>query len=86
MVCDPEECECRGCLIDHHAQAPKQKEAEPFVMQLDVEVAAPVIVIPRSTDSTDHMRVHLGALALSNECSWGLSESHPQGEVSPQGV
>ena len=44
-------------------------------MQLDVEVAAPVIVIPRRTDSHDHMRVHLGALNLSNTVSQALSGS-----------
>ena len=48
-------------------------------MQLDVDVAAPVIVLPRRTDSTDHMRVHLGALNLSNTVSQALPG--PDGEV-----
>ena len=48
-------------------------------MQLDVDVAAPVIVLPRRTDSNDHMRVHLGALNLSNTVSQALPG--PDGKV-----
>ena len=64
------------------SQAGGKKAAEPFIMQLDVEVAAPVIVIPRRTDSEDHMRVHLGALNLVNEVSRALPAAGADGKVS----
>ena len=56
-------------------------QGEPFVMQLDVEVAAPTFVLPRCTDSSDHMRVNLGSLSLSNAVSWALDDGTAQHQV-----
>ena len=59
-------------------QGGKGRQAPPFVMQLDVEVEAPTFVLPRCTDSSDHMRVNLGSLGLSNAVSWALDDGTAQ--------
>ena len=43
----------------------KPKNA-PFLLQMDVKLAAPVITMPRTTDSSDSMQVDLGSLHLTN--------------------
>ena len=53
-------------------------------MQLDVEVEAPTIVVPRCTDSSDHMRANLGSLSLSNAVTWALDDGTPEHKVRPQ--
>ena len=41
-----------------------------FLLVLDVEMNAPVITIPRNTDSLDALEVDLGTFTLSNRIAW----------------
>ncbi len=45
---------------------PGKPKGAPFVLQMDVKLAAPVITMPRNTDSSDSMQVDLGSLQLTN--------------------
>ncbi len=55
---------------DYGQQQEQQKASSskgtPFVLQMDIKLAAPVITMPRSTDSSDSMQVDLGSLHLTN--------------------
>lgn len=53
----------------------KAKKGKPdkgvgFLLLLDVEMNAPVITIPRNTDSLDALEVDLGTFTLSNRIAW----------------
>lgn len=41
-----------------------------FLLLMDVELNAPVITIPRSSDSLDALEVDLGTFTLSNHIAW----------------
>jgi len=41
-----------------------------FLLLMDVELNAPVINIPRSSDSQDALEVDLGTFTLSNQIAW----------------
>ena len=62
-----------------------QKGAPPFVLQLDLQMDAPVIMMPRFSDSSDNVKVDLGAVHLSNSVGWrsGNSLSDPQACCPP---
>ena len=64
-------------------QASKPK-GPPFVLQMDVKLAAPVITMPRSTDSSDSMQVDLGSLHLTNNVRFvrGSQENLPEVSLS----
>ncbi|KAK9827173.1 hypothetical protein WJX74_009221 [Apatococcus lobatus] len=47
-------------------QQTSKPKGPPFVLQMDVKLAAPVITMPRSTDSSDSMQIDLGSLHLTN--------------------
>ena len=42
------------------------KDAQPFIMQMDLSMDAPLIMIPRSSTSDDGLKLDLGTLSLSN--------------------
>lgn len=50
------------------------------VLQLDIEMEAPVISMPRSSDSEDSLQIDLGFLNLHNSLKWigGSSPEDPQ--------
>lgn len=41
-----------------------------FLLLLDVEADAPVITMPRSSDSQDFLEVDLGTLKMTNHIAW----------------
>ena len=51
---------------------------------MDVKLAAPVITMPRSTDSSDSMQVDLGSLYLTNNVRFvqGLARESVSGELN----
>ena len=51
-----------------------------MVLQLDVSMDAPVITMPRNSDSKDAVEVDLGSLRLHNSVAWrkGSSADDPQ--------
>lgn len=56
------------------------KSAVPFILQLDLHMDAPVITMPRFSDSNDNVKVDLGAVRMSNAVAWhaGSSPTDPQ--------
>ena len=56
------------------------KDAAPFVLHMDLQMDAPVITMPRFSDSNDNVKVDLGAVHLSNSIAWqaGSSISDPK--------
>ncbi|KAK9908805.1 hypothetical protein WJX75_003140 [Coccomyxa subellipsoidea] len=60
---------------DRATSTGKAKKGKPdkgvgFLLLLDVEMNAPVITIPRNTDSLDALEVDLGTFTLSNRIAW----------------
>ena len=51
-----------------------------MVLVLDINMDAPVITMPRNSDSSDSLQLDLGSLHLSNTVSWrgGSSGDDPQ--------
>jgi hypothetical protein len=45
---------------------------KPLVLLLDVHLDAPVLVVPRSSASEDHLELDLGTLELSNRVVWEM--------------
>lgn len=45
---------------------PAQAAAAPFLILLDISMEAPVIILPRNSDSSDSLEVDLGKLTLAN--------------------
>eukprot|EP00884_Botryococcus_braunii_P010315 jgi/Botrbrau1/19285/Bobra.0073s0028.1 len=48
------------------SRKPAQAPAMPFLILLDIKMEAPVIILPRNSDSSDSLEVDLGKLILSN--------------------
>lgn len=50
------------------------------ILQMDIEMEAPVISMPRSSDSEDSLQIDLGFLSLHNSLKWmgGSSPDDPQ--------
>ena len=48
-----------------------------FLLLLDVEAEAPVVTMPRSSDSQDFLEVDLGTLKMTNRINW-LFGSNPK--------
>jgi len=48
-----------------------------FLLLLDVEAEAPVVTMPRSSDSQDFLEVDLGTLKMTNRINW-LFGSNPR--------
>ena len=46
-----------------------------FLLLLDVEADAPVITMPRSSDSHDFLEVDLGTLKMTNHIAWLFGSS-----------
>lgn len=65
-------------------QQTSKPKGPPFVLQMDVKLAAPVITMPRSTDSSDSMQVDLGSLHLTNNVRFvrGSQENLPEVSLS----
>ena len=53
----------------------KDPSAVGFLLLLDVEADAPVITMPRSSDSQDFLEVDLGTLKLTNHIAWLFGSS-----------
>ena len=71
----------------HHQQQQQQRQPSkpkgpPFVLQMDVKLAAPVITMPRSTDSSDSMQVDLGSLHLTNTVRFVQGSQEDLSQVS----
>ena len=58
----------------------QQGSGAPFVLQLDLQMDAPVIAMPRYSDSKDNGKVDLGAVHMSNQIIWhtGNNVNDPQ--------
>ena len=54
------------------------------ILQMDIEMEAPVISMPRSSDSEDSLQIDLGFLNLHNSLKWigGSSPEDPQVNVA----
>lgn len=61
-------------------QAARRDDAAPLVLHMDLHMDAPVITMPRFSNSTDNIKVDLGSVHLSNQVAWrsGSSVSDPQ--------
>lgn len=57
---------CMRPVHTPHTQAPPQGAPPPFVLLLDLSMEAPVITVPRTSDSEDNLEINLGSLQLSN--------------------
>ncbi len=66
-------------MQDATATAAKKKPQSGvgFLLLLDVEAEAPVITMPRSSDSQDFLEVDLGTLKMTNHIKW-LFGSNPR--------
>ena len=53
-----------------------------FLLLLDVEMDAPVITMPRSSDSQDFLEVDLGELKITNRINWLFGTSPKDKKVS----
>ena len=62
------------CCILQKAGKPADKKKDQagvgFLLLLDVEMDAPVITMPRSSDSQDFLEVDLGELKMTNRINW----------------
>ena len=63
-------------------QAPS-KTAAPFVLNLDLHMDAPIITMPRQSDSSDNVKVDLGSVKLGNAVSWHSGSSLNDPEAWP---
>ena len=68
---------CQACMLTMQVDGGK---AAPFILQLDLQMDAPVITMPRFSDSQDNVKVDLGAVRMSNAVAWhaGSSPNDPQ--------
>ena len=57
-----------------------KKEGVGMILMLDIDMEAPVITMPRGSDSKDTIVVDLGSLHLGNRVTWrnGDSVDNPQ--------
>ena len=55
---------------------------QPLVLQLDVDMEAPVITMPRSSNSGDAIKLDLGSLHLANTVAWVASATSQDKNVS----
>ena len=53
-----------------------------FLLLLDVEMDAPVITMPRSSDSQDFLEVDLGELKMTNRINWLFGTSPKDKKVT----
>ena len=53
-----------------------------FLLLLDVEAEAPVITMPRSSDSQDFLEVDLGTVKMTNRIKWLFGTTPKDKKVS----
>ena len=67
--------------LEHSSEAVAEGDkAMGAIIQMDIEMEAPVISMPRSSDSEDSLQIDLGFLSLHNSLKWmgGSSPDDPQ--------
>ena len=66
------------------AAVPEGSKEVGAILQMDIEMEAPVISMPRSSDSEDSLQIDLGFLNLHNSLKWigGSSPEDPQVNVA----
>ena len=67
--------------LQHRPEAVAEGDKEVgAIIQMDIEMEAPVISMPRSSDSEDSLQIDLGFLSLHNSLKWmgGSSPEDPQ--------
>ena len=57
-----------------------------FLLLLDVEAEAPVITMPRSSDSQDFLEVDLGTVKMTNHIKWLFGTNPRDKKVSTRPV
>jgi hypothetical protein len=58
------------------ATAATAAAAKPLVVLLDVQLDAPVLVLPQHSGSEEHVEVDLGTLTLSNRVAWEVQQDN----------
>lgn len=61
--------------VSKPADKKKDQSAVGFLLLMDVEADAPVITMPRSSDSQDFLEVDLGTLKMTNCINWRFGSS-----------
>lgn len=50
-------------------------QGQPLILILDVEMEAPIITMPRESDSKDAIKLDLGSLHVGNSIDWYTGNS-----------
>ncbi|KAK9815130.1 hypothetical protein WJX73_008307 [Symbiochloris irregularis] len=60
---------------DQQSQGQGLQDRPPFVLLMDLHMDAPIITMPRQSDSSDNVKVDLGSIHLGNQVVWHTGES-----------